>query len=122
MRRPSPDDAELKAAIRRYVVPETDGTARYLWLLGCDFATLGESARTAFLRQLAAAARQASDRELATLLDSEWRSRLTASWLIGLDRREQFRARWPSNPCPRADPQAHPSASLLTSGIATGIS
>jgi len=34
-----------------------------------------------------------SDRELATLLDSEWRSRLTASWLIGLDRREQFRAK-----------------------------
>jgi len=34
-----------------------------------------------------------SDRELAILLDYEWRSRLTASWLIGLDRREQFRDR-----------------------------
>jgi hypothetical protein len=93
MRRPRPDDAELKAAIRRYVVPETDGTARYLWLLGAGFAHTGEPARTVFLRQLAAAARQASDRELATLLDSEWRSRLTASWLIGLDRREQYRTR-----------------------------
>jgi hypothetical protein len=27
------------------------------------------------------------------LLDSEWRSRLTASWLIGLTRRDQFRER-----------------------------
>jgi hypothetical protein len=46
MRRPSPDDAELKAAIRRYVVPETDGIARYLWLLGADFTYMEEPART----------------------------------------------------------------------------
>lgn len=93
MRRPTPDDVELTAAIRRYVVPKADGVARYEWLLGGSFAEMDEPERTVFLQQLAEAARQASDRELSTLLDSEWRSRLTASWLIGLDRREQFRVR-----------------------------
>jgi hypothetical protein len=34
-----------------------------------------------------------ADYELTTLPDGEWRSRLTAAWLIGLDRREQFRGR-----------------------------
>jgi hypothetical protein len=38
-------------------------------------------------------AQQVTDRELSTLLDSEWRSRLTAAWLIGLDRRTRFRDR-----------------------------
>lgn len=55
--------------------------------------TMDEAERTSFLQLLAASARQATDDELATLLSSEWRARLTAAWLIGLDRREQFRAR-----------------------------
>ncbi|MGH3188393.1 MAG: DUF6000 family protein [Streptosporangiaceae bacterium] len=38
-------------------------------------------------------AQQITDRELGTLLESEWRSRLTAAWLIGLDRRTRFRDR-----------------------------
>lgn len=54
---------------------------------------MDESKRRRFLRHLARSARQITDRELTTLLDSEWRSRLTASWLAGLDRREQFRDR-----------------------------
>jgi Family of unknown function (DUF6000) len=37
--------------------------------------------------------REVSDHELTTLLCGEWRSRLAAAWLIGLDRREQFRGR-----------------------------
>lgn len=34
-----------------------------------------------------------NDEELEALLGYEWRSRLTAGWLIGVDRRERFRAR-----------------------------
>ena len=36
---------------------------------------------------------QITDYELSTLLDSDWRARLTATWLIALDRRAQFRDR-----------------------------
>lgn len=93
MRYPTPDDVELTAAIRRYVNPETGSIGRYGWLLHGNFMRMDQAVRTPFLRQLAASARQASDHELAILLDSEWRSRLTASWLIGLGRREQFRGR-----------------------------
>lgn len=49
--------------------------------------------RVSFLQQLGESAREASDYELGMLLDSGWRPRLTASWLIGLDRRQQFRRR-----------------------------
>jgi uncharacterized protein DUF6000 len=86
--RSSPDDAELIAATRQYVTPGT----RYLKLLGGNFMTMDRAERTSFLQQLATSARQASDHELATLLGSEWRARLTASWLIGFARRDQFRA------------------------------
>jgi len=89
MRYPTPDDTELTAAIHQYVTPG----GRYLKLLHGNFVTMDKAERTPFLRQLSRSARQASDHGLATLLDSEWRSRLTASWLIGLGRREQFRDR-----------------------------
>jgi Family of unknown function (DUF6000) len=93
MRYPTDDDAELAAAIRRYVTSGTGNIRRYLSLLHGNFLTMDQAEREPFLQQLARSARQVSDRELATLLDSEWRSRLTASWLIGLSRREQFRGR-----------------------------
>jgi hypothetical protein len=80
-------------AIRRYVAPRTGAVARYLKLLGGNFMTMDTVQRRLFLQQLAASARQASDHDLAVLLDSDWRSRLTASWLIALDRRQQFRQR-----------------------------
>jgi Family of unknown function (DUF6000) len=82
-------DAELTAAIRQYVTPGR----RYLKLLGGNFMTMDQAERTPFLQQLAASARQASDHDLGVLLGGEWRARLTAAWLIGLTRREQFRAR-----------------------------
>ncbi len=91
MRLPTPDDAELMAAVRRYVTPGMGGLRRYMKLLGGNFLLLDEGKRRRFLKHLAKDARQVSDRELATLLESEWRARLTAAWLIGLDRREQFR-------------------------------
>ena len=93
MRSFDPDDAELMTAIRRYVTPPTGTVARYLRLLNGNFMAMDEAGRTPFLQQLAASARHASDHDLAVLLGSDWRCRLTASWLIALDRREQFRQR-----------------------------
>ena len=93
MRPFDPDDVELMTAIRRYVTPRTGTAARYLKLLNGNFMAMDEAGRTPFLQHLAASARQASDHDLAVLLDSDWRCRLTASWLIALDRRQQFRQR-----------------------------
>ncbi|NUW30892.1 hypothetical protein HTZ77_05600 [Nonomuraea sp. SMC257] len=44
-----------------------------------------------FGRSLARDARRISDKDLQRLLAFEWRSRMTAAWLIGLDRRARFR-------------------------------
>lgn len=47
--------------------------------------------RDRFEAGLARDAREISDDELHSLLELEWRARITAVWLIGLDRRTQFR-------------------------------
>jgi hypothetical protein len=88
---PDPYGPELSAAFNRYVIPMTGGTPRWAWLLHGNFARMDRADRHRFLAPLAGSAREVSDHELTTLLDGEWRSRLTAAWLIGLDRREQFR-------------------------------
>jgi len=93
VRLPVPGNTEMTAAVRRYVTPATGRLPRYLQLLHGNFVALDERKRRRFLQQLARSARQVSDRELAAVLENEWRSRLTASWLIGLDKREQFRDR-----------------------------
>jgi hypothetical protein len=90
MRLPGPDDPELLAAVRRYV---DSGSARYLKLLHGNALDMSGSDRAAFVGAMGRDARQITDRELSTLLDSEWRSRLTAAWLIGLGRRTRFRDR-----------------------------
>jgi hypothetical protein len=90
MRIPGPDDPELLAAVRRYV---DSGSARYLKLLHGNALDMSGMDRTEFADAMGRDARQITDRELGTLLDSEWRSRLTAAWLIGLDRRTRFRDR-----------------------------
>jgi hypothetical protein len=94
VRYPTPDDPELWAAIRRYV---DSGSAtrpgRYLKLLHGNALDMTGTDRTEFEFAMGRDARQIADRELSTLLDSEWRSRLTAAWLIGLDRRMDFRDR-----------------------------
>ncbi len=46
-----------------------------------------------FARHLIDDAATITDAELEALRGYEWRSRLTAGWLIGVDRRERFRAR-----------------------------
>jgi hypothetical protein len=66
---------------------------RYLTLLGGRPLGISGAAGAEFERRLGRDARQVTDRELSTLLDSEWRSRITAAWLIALDCRTQFRGR-----------------------------
>src|SRR5262249_60536331 len=64
-----------------------------LKLLHGNALDMSGTERTEFESAMGRDARQITDRELSTLLDSEWRSRLTAAWLIGLDRRTHFRDR-----------------------------
>ncbi|MFI6014794.1 DUF6000 family protein [Streptomyces sp. NPDC051243] len=93
MRYPNASDPELMDAVRRYVIPGEGEIKRYLKLLHGNFVTLEAAERADFLRSLAEDAEQITDHELGVLLDSEWRSRITAAWLIGLSRREKFRGR-----------------------------
>lgn len=94
MRFPRADDVELTTAIRRYVAAGDGEIKRYLHLLGGSFTrSMAEGEQAAFLQALHAAAHEISDKELDVLLESEWRSRLTASWLIAIDRCERFRGR-----------------------------
>ncbi|GAA5014912.1 DUF6000 family protein [Actinopolymorpha pittospori] len=87
-----PDGYASLPLIQRYVVWTVDrpGGQRYLRLLG---SALREDVpdRDAFERALAEDAREVTDEDLGELLEFEWRGRLTAAWLIGLDQRTQFR-------------------------------
>lgn len=93
VRLPTDDDAELMTAIRRYVSTPGGSVRRYLNLLHGNFTGLPDPERTAFRQALIDDAEHVTDRELSTLLDSEWRSRITAAWLIAADRRHTFRER-----------------------------
>lgn len=85
-RLPVGDDLELIAAVDRYVMPGQ----RYLELLHANFWRRPGSERDDFLADLRADGARITDRELAVLLSSEWRSRLTASWLIAAGKRVEF--------------------------------
>ncbi|WP_157519795.1 DUF6000 family protein [Herbidospora daliensis] len=78
--------------VRRFVVPEWCGYRRYMKLLGA-FLRFPDYEAIRFGRGLAKDARRITDHELGVLLDGEWRARLTAAWLIALDRRIHFRGR-----------------------------
>jgi hypothetical protein len=81
----TPDELAL---VRRYVVwSEHPGGQRYVNLLGTNPLREDEPDRDAFIAALAEDARQISDNDLTRLLEFEWRARLTASWLIGLDQK-----------------------------------
>ncbi|MEU8074610.1 DUF6000 family protein [Catellatospora citrea] len=82
------------APFRRYVMGPRDGDRRYLKLLGgggfVDHLTDEQGAE--LMRELCADARRISDGELDAMLRlKDWRPRLSAAWLIGLDRRTRFR-------------------------------
>ncbi|MFJ1775819.1 DUF6000 family protein [Streptomyces anulatus] len=69
------------------------GLPRYLVLNGGRFLGPRWWHTSHFTRHMIADAVAINDEELEALLGYEWRSRLTADWLIGVDRRERFRAR-----------------------------
>ncbi len=75
-------------AIDRYVI------TRYSKLLNGNFAAMaGGPEGEVFLRELAEDARRITDDDLETLLEADWRPRITAAWLIGADRRTAWRER-----------------------------
>ncbi|MFD9944671.1 DUF6000 family protein [Nonomuraea sp. NPDC059023] len=90
MRLPPWLQSKQTATIQRYVMPGRGSVRRYLKLLG-GFLYLPDREAIHFGRALARDARRITDAELEFLLSAEWRTRLTAAWLIGLDRRTQFR-------------------------------
>ncbi|WP_394426146.1 DUF6000 family protein [Streptomyces sp. SGAir0957] len=78
---------------RRYVMADAGSKiGRYLNLLHGNFIRLPAEERTQFLQALARDAQSVTDAELEYLLQPNWRSRIAAAWMIGLNRREQFRA------------------------------
>ncbi|MFD4944177.1 DUF6000 family protein [Streptomyces sp. NPDC058239] len=80
--------------LRRYVMATpSPKTGRYLDLLHGNFVRLPAEERTHFLQTLGLDSRSVTDAELEFMLQPNWRSRITAAWMIGLDRREQFRER-----------------------------
>ncbi|WP_246059957.1 DUF6000 family protein [Herbidospora galbida] len=89
---PLPPDDEMIRLVRRFVVPEWGRRKRYLKLLG-GFLGLPDPEAIGFGRSLARDARRITDYDLGALLEGEWRARLTAAWLIALDRRVGFRDR-----------------------------
>ncbi|TDE22065.1 DUF6000 family protein [Actinomadura sp. 6K520] len=86
-----PSTPQDLALIRRYVVwnPESYATSRYRSLRNPIQPRRPDI--DAFEAALASDAREISDEDLSALLELEWRSRITAGWLIALDRRSQFR-------------------------------
>jgi hypothetical protein len=89
------DDPEFEVVERYVIVTPEPGTGRYLDLLHGNFLDLSPGERIEFLRALGRDARQVTDAELECMLApgefAGWRERLTAAWLIGLDRRTRFR-------------------------------
>ncbi|MCG8915691.1 DUF6000 family protein [Actinokineospora sp. PR83] len=92
MSSPGTGDPEPQDVINRYVNVDGEDGQRYMTLMQGNPVGLGAPGGMAFLRSLAEAAEQITDRELEVLLDADWRCRLVAGWLIGVDRRERFRA------------------------------
>ncbi|PPS83694.1 DUF6000 family protein [Streptomyces sp. MH60] len=69
------------------------GHPRYLVLNGGRFLGPRWWHTTRFTRHLLNDAAMITDGELEALLGYEWRSRLLAAWLIGVDHRDRFRER-----------------------------
>jgi hypothetical protein len=91
MRFPFRSGDRVMALVQRYVSPGEDDVRRYLKLLHGNFLALPEPVFRSFAGSLTDDAQEITDDDLRVLLDSEWRARLTAAWLIGMDRRIQFR-------------------------------
>lgn len=87
IRYPRDDDPELRALIERYLQPPH----RHLKLLHANFLDLPDSKQGPFLDDLSEDARTIPEHDLKVLLSSEWRSNLTAAYLIAISARTRYR-------------------------------
>ncbi|MFE0701065.1 DUF6000 family protein [Streptomyces sp. NPDC058872] len=81
-------DPELMDLIRRFVTPGR----RYLRLGGSSLRLSGPE-RDLFMRELVQAAGEITPAELGILFEGGWRERKTASWLVVVAGRTEFRSR-----------------------------
>lgn len=88
-----PEEVGYGYVIERYAARKDSGHARYLVLKNGRFLRPEWPHGERFAHHLIDDAATITDAELEALLGYEWRSRLTAAWLIGVDRRERFRER-----------------------------
>ncbi|MFB7459238.1 DUF6000 family protein [Streptomyces sp. NPDC056188] len=88
-----PEEIGYGQVIKRYVTRKDSDHPRYLELNGYRFLHPAWPRSKRFTRRLIGDAATITDAEPAALLGFEWRARLTAAWLIGVDRREAFRNR-----------------------------
>ena len=88
-----PEEIGYGHVIERYAARNDSGRARYLVLKSGRFLRPEWPHGESFAHHLIDDAATITDAELEALLGYEWRSRLTAAWLIGVDRRDRFRER-----------------------------
>ncbi|MGW2872043.1 DUF6000 family protein [Kitasatospora sp. NPDC001225] len=81
-------DPELLGLVRRFVTPGR----RYL-RLGGSLLRLSRPERLVFARELVQAASEITPAELDVLFEGGWRERKTASWLVVVAGRTEFRSR-----------------------------
>ena len=87
IRYPRDEDSELTKLIARYLQPPR----RHLTLLHANFLGLPDPEQGEFLADLLEDTRTISDHDLEVLLSSEWRSNLTAAYLIAMSARARYR-------------------------------
>ncbi|TPQ18995.1 DUF6000 family protein [Streptomyces sporangiiformans] len=88
-----PEEIGYGHVIERYVTGKDSDHPRYLELNSARVLRPGWPHAERFARHLIEDAATITDAELEALLAHEWRSRLTAAWLIGVGRRASFRER-----------------------------
>lgn len=88
-----PEEIGYGNVIERYAARKDSGPARYLVLKSGRFLRPEWPHAERFVRHLIDDSATITDAELEALLGYEWRSRLTAAWLIGIGRRATFRER-----------------------------
>ncbi|CAM5391970.1 hypothetical protein STANM337S_01923 [Streptomyces tanashiensis] len=88
-----PRDSGYGHVVERYVSTKRHGRPRYMELLGGRYLNPDQPPPRGFVRGIVEDAAAVTDEELDALLAYEWRSRYTAAWLIGVDRRARFRER-----------------------------
>ncbi|MCX4654922.1 DUF6000 family protein [Streptomyces microflavus] len=88
-----PEEIGYGYVIERYAARKDSGHARYLVLKSGRFLRPEWPHTERFAHHLIDDSATITDAELEALLGYEWRSRLTAAWLIGVGRRAPFRER-----------------------------